>query len=68
MPKAIEIENFSYSYPDGTAAVSNVTLHIEPGQKVALIGPNGAGKSTLLLAMAGFVKGSGMGWKSTGKI
>jgi len=59
MPKAIEIENFSYSYPDGTAAVSNITLHIEPGQKVALIGPNGAGKSTLLLAMAGFVKGSG---------
>ena len=59
MPKAIEIENFSYSYPDGTAAVSNITLNIEPGQKVALIGPNGAGKSTLLLAMAGFVKGTG---------
>lgn len=59
MPKAVEIEDFSYSYPDGTAALSDITVSIEAGQKVALIGPNGAGKSTLLLAMAGFVKGTG---------
>ena len=59
MPKAIEIINFSYGYPDGTAALSDITLSIEHGQKVVLIGPNGAGKSTLLLVMAGFVKGTG---------
>lgn len=59
MSKAIEIENFSYHYPDGTAALSDITLSIEHGQKVVLIGPNGAGKSTLLLAMAGFAKGTG---------
>jgi cobalt/nickel transport system ATP-binding protein len=59
MPKAIEIENFSFKYPDGTAALDNITLNIEHGQSIALIGPNGAGKSTLLLAMAGFVTGSG---------
>jgi len=59
MPKAIEIEDFSYHYPDGTAALSDITLSIEPGQRIALIGPNGAGKSTLLLAMAGFIKGAG---------
>ena len=59
MPKAIEIENFSYEYPDGTVALSNITISVEHGQRVALIGPNGAGKSTLLLAMAGFVKGTG---------
>ena len=59
MPKAIEIENFSYKYPDGTVALSNITLSVEHGQRLALIGPNGAGKSTLLLAMAGFVKGDG---------
>ena len=59
MSKAIEIENFSYKYPDGTAALSDITISVEHGQKVALIGPNGAGKSTLLLVMAGFAKGSG---------
>ena len=59
MPNAIDIENFSYKYPDGTAALSGITLNVEHGQKVALIGPNGAGKSTLLLAMVGFVKGEG---------
>lgn len=59
MSKAIEIMNFSYGYPDGTAALGDITLSVEHGQKVALIGPNGAGKSTLLLVMAGFVKGTG---------
>jgi energy-coupling factor transporter ATP-binding protein EcfA2 len=59
MPKAIEIKDFSYKYPDGTTALGNITLRVEHGQKVVLIGPNGAGKSTLLLAMAGFVKGAG---------
>jgi cobalt/nickel transport system ATP-binding protein len=59
MSKAIEIENLSYKYPDGTAALKNITLSVEHGQTLALIGPNGAGKSTLLLAMAGFIKGTG---------
>ncbi len=59
MQKAIEIQNFSYQYPDGTIALENINLTVEHGQRLAIIGPNGAGKSTLLLAMAGFVKGSG---------
>jgi len=59
MLNAIEILDFSYKYPDGTAALRDINLTIEHGRRVALIGPNGAGKSTLLLAMAGFAKGAG---------
>ncbi len=59
MIPAVEIVDYSYSYPDGTPALNHITLRIEHGQKVVLVGPNGSGKSTLLLAMAGFVHGTG---------
>lgn len=59
MSNAIEFKNFSYKYPDGTSALSNIDLAIPHGERVALIGPNGAGKSTLLLAMSVFIHGEG---------
>jgi cobalt/nickel transport system ATP-binding protein len=59
MTAAVELRDFSYRYPDGTAALDQVSLTIEHGQRVVLVGPNGAGKSTLMMAMAGFVRGSG---------
>lgn len=51
----IEIDNLSYSYPDGHSALKNVTLHLTHGEKIALVGPNGAGKSTLLLHLNGIL-------------
>lgn len=43
----IEFRNVSFSYPDGTPALLNVSFVIEPGTSLALVGPSGAGKSTI---------------------
>ena len=39
-------------------AVKGASLHVKPGEIVALIGGNGAGKSTILRAISGIVKSS----------
>lgn len=59
MHHSIEVENLSFSYPDGHPALQNVSLSIQPDEKVALVGPNGAGKSTLLLHLNGILSGQG---------
>jgi subfamily B ATP-binding cassette protein MsbA len=45
----IDFENVTFRYANTvTDAVSNLTLHIEPGKTFALVGASGAGKSTIL--------------------
>lgn len=50
----IYLENISYSYPDGTQALKNISINIQKGKKTALIGPSGSGKSTLVDLLMGF--------------
>ena len=44
----IEIRNLTFRYsPDAPTALSNISLKIEPGWRVAIVGRTGSGKSTL---------------------
>jgi len=59
MHHSIVVENLSFAYPDGRVALREVSLVIQPREKVALVGPNGAGKSTLILHLNGLLTPSG---------
>ena len=48
-PHALVLENVSFRYPGKEKwALREVTLSLEPGEKLGLVGENGAGKSTLI--------------------
>lgn len=43
----IEYKNVSFAYDNGVPVLSDINLHIAPGEGLAVVGPSGGGKSTL---------------------
>jgi ABC-type multidrug transport system fused ATPase/permease subunit len=50
----IEFQDVRFSYDGEQPALSELSLHVPPGQTVALVGATGAGKSTLAKLVARF--------------
>lgn len=50
---AIDIQQLSYRYPDGTIALHNISLQVKENKKLAILGANGSGKTTLMMHLNG---------------
>lgn len=44
----VSFNNVQFGYKENEPIIKNFSLHVEPGQKVAIVGPTGAGKTTLV--------------------
>ena len=56
---AIQVDGVTFRYAEGAPCVLNdVSLHVEPGQMLAIVGRSGSGKSTLARLMLGLYRPS----------
>lgn len=53
---SLSAEGVGFVYPDGTRALSDVSLSIAAGECVAIVGQNGSGKSTLVRHFNGLLR------------
>jgi branched-chain amino acid transport system ATP-binding protein len=54
----LEVDGITTRY-GALTALHAVSIHVEPGELVALVGPNGAGKTTLLSTIVGLLRPAG---------
>lgn len=52
----IILNKVNYTYPNGSLAADDISLHIISGENAAVIGKNGAGKTTLAKMLNGLLK------------
>ena len=53
------LDDVSRVYPDGTSAVSHLSLHVRDNELMVIVGPSGCGKTTVLRLIAGLEPLSG---------
>jgi ATP-binding cassette subfamily B protein len=51
---SVTLDHVSFGYPDGHNVFENLSLHLEPGQRVGLVGGSGGGKSTIFALLQRF--------------
>src|SRR5690242_11189898 len=54
----LTVERLSLRF-GGLTVLTEVSLHVEPGELLDLIGPNGAGKTSVLNCISGIYRGEG---------
>jgi len=65
---AVSCERISFSYPGSERpALSDVSLHVRPGEYVGVAGPNGGGKSTLVRLLNGLLRPDSGGVRVSGR-
>ena len=51
--QSVEAKQLSFTYPNGTAGLHDISFLAKKGERVVLVGENGAGKSTFLKVLLG---------------
>jgi ATP-binding cassette, subfamily B, multidrug efflux pump len=50
----LEFRNLTFGYEPGQPVIKDVSIVIQPGEKLAIVGPTGSGKSTLIRLLGRF--------------